>query len=47
MGGGAVRLAPAAETLVLAEGVETGLAVQQATGLPTWATLGTSNLKKV
>jgi hypothetical protein len=45
--GGAVRLAPAAETLVLAEGLETGLAVMQATGLPTWAALGTTNLKNV
>ncbi len=45
--GGAARLAPAGETLALAEGVETGLAVQQATGLPTWAVLGASNLKTV
>jgi phage/plasmid primase-like uncharacterized protein len=45
--GGAVRLAPAGGALALAEGIETGLAVQQATGLPVWATLGTSNLKSV
>jgi putative DNA primase/helicase len=46
--GGAVRLAPnLAETLVLAEGIETALSVFQATGLSTWATLGTSGLRSV
>jgi hypothetical protein len=45
--GGAVRLAPAGEVLVLAEGIETALSVQQATDLPTWAVLGTSNLVSV
>jgi putative DNA primase/helicase len=44
--GGAVRLAPAGETLCIAEGIETGLSVLQATGLPTWAALGTSNLAR-
>ncbi len=33
-GGGAVRLAPAGTELVLSEGIETGLSVQQATGRP-------------
>ncbi len=42
--GGAVRLAPAGPELVLSEGIETGLSVQQATGLPVWATLSTSGL---
>ncbi|MFZ0680769.1 toprim domain-containing protein [Candidatus Binatus sp.] len=42
--GGAVRLAVAGERLVLCEGIETGLSVLQATGLPVWAALGTSNL---
>jgi putative DNA primase/helicase len=45
--GGAVRLAPARETLALAEGIETALSVQQATGIPTWAALGTANLPHV
>jgi putative DNA primase/helicase len=42
--GGVVRLAVAGETLVFCEGIETGLSVLQATGLPVWAALGTSNL---
>ncbi len=46
-GGGAVRLAPAGPELVLSEGIETGLSVQQATGLPAWATLSTSGLRAV
>ncbi len=45
--GGAVRLAPAGPELVLSEGIETGLSVQQATGLPVWATLSTSGLRAV
>ncbi len=46
-GGGAVRLAPAGPELVLSEGLETSLSVQQATGLPVWATLSTSGLRSV
>jgi hypothetical protein len=42
--GGAVRLAPAVETLAVAEGIETGLSILQATKLPTWVTLGTGGL---
>jgi putative DNA primase/helicase len=45
--GGAVRFAKAAETLALAEGIETALSVQQATGIPTWAALGTANLPHI
>lgn len=47
--GGAVRLAVVkpGETLVLTEGIETGLSIFQATELPTWAALGTSNLLQV
>ncbi len=45
--GGAVRLAAAADKLALAEGIETALSIQQATGIPTWATLSTSGLKAV
>ena len=46
-GGGAVRLAPTGPELVLSEGLETGLSVQKATGLPIWATLSTSGLCSV
>lgn len=45
--GAAVRLAPAGETLALAEGIETALSVLQATAIPIWATLGTANLSRV
>ena len=45
--GGAVRLAPAGETLALAEGLETGFAVMVACGLPTWAALSAGNLAAV
>jgi phage/plasmid primase-like uncharacterized protein len=44
---GAVRLAPAGETLALAEGIETALSVLQATGIPTWVALAASNLARV
>lgn len=37
--GGAVRLFPAASTLGVAEGLETSLAVQFATGMPTWSVI--------
>jgi putative DNA primase/helicase len=42
--GGAVGLAPAAETLLLGEGIETTLAGMVATSLPGWAALSTSGL---
>ena len=42
--GGAVRLAPAAETLMIGEGIETCLAAVQATALPAWVGLSTSGL---
>ena len=45
--GGAVRLAAAGNKLGLAEGIETGLSVMQATGLPMWACLSTSGIKGV
>ena len=45
--GAAVPFAKAAETLALAEGIETALSIQQATGIATWATLGTSNLTRI
>jgi hypothetical protein len=37
VGGGAVRLAPAAETLLVAKGIETGASTMQARALPAWA----------
>jgi hypothetical protein len=43
-GGGAVRLAPVAETLMIGEGVETSLAAMQACSMPTWAALSTSGM---
>jgi len=42
--GGAVRLAPAAETLMVGEGVETSAAAMLVAGIPTWAALSTSGL---
>jgi hypothetical protein len=44
MRGGAVQLAPAAETLMVGEGIETCLAAMEATGLPAWAALSTSGV---
>ena len=46
-GGGAARLAPVGPEMVLSEGLETALSVQQATGLPVWATLSTSGMRSV
>jgi putative DNA primase/helicase len=43
--GGAVRLAPAAETLLVAEGIETCLAAMQLTGRPGWAALSTAGIR--
>jgi hypothetical protein len=43
--GGALRLAPAREVLMVGEGIETCLAAMQASGYPAWAALSTSGLK--
>jgi hypothetical protein len=43
--GGAVRLAPAAESLLVAEGIETCLAAMQLTGLPGWAALSAPGIR--
>jgi putative DNA primase/helicase len=43
--GGAVRLAPLAEKLMVGEGIETCLSAMEATGIGTWAALSTSGLK--
>jgi putative DNA primase/helicase len=45
--GGAVRLAPVAETLIVAEGVETTLATMIATGLPAWAALSAGGIRSL
>lgn len=42
--GGAVRLAPAVELLMVGEGIETCLAAMQGTRQPAWAALSTSGL---
>ena len=44
---GAVRLDYAAPSLRMAEGIESALSVQQATGLATWATLSLGNMAAV
>jgi len=43
-GGGAVRLAPAGEQLAVTEGIETGLSVVAATGVPTWVAISAGGL---
>ena len=43
--GGAVRLHPQTERLMVGEGLETCLAAMQATGRPAWAALSTSGLR--
>ena len=43
--GGVVQLAPAADQLLIGEGIETALSAMQATGIPAWAALGTSGLR--
>ena len=43
--GSAVRLCPTAETLAVAEGLETAAAYSKLEAVPTWASLGTANLE--
>ena len=45
VGGGAVRLAPADDTVVVSEGIETGLSYMEATGTPTWCALSAGGIK--
>jgi hypothetical protein len=47
MSGGAVRLAPVIDTVLLGEGIETVLAAMQLTGLPGWSALHAPGLKAV
>lgn len=42
--GGAVRLAPVAETLQIGEGIESCLSAMQATAMPAWAALSTAGM---
>jgi phage/plasmid primase-like uncharacterized protein len=42
--GGAVRVGQPESVLVIAEGIENAISVQQATAIPAWASLGASNL---
>lgn len=42
--GGAIRLAPAGETLYIAEGIETALSVMQAMEAPAWAAMSLGNM---
>lgn len=43
LSGGSVRLAPVHDVLAVAEGIESALSFMQATGIPSWAVLSTSN----
>ena len=45
--GGAVRFAKAAPKLCIGEGIESALAVMQESGIPTWAALSTSLMKRI
>ena len=45
VGGGAVRLAPATDTIAVCEGIETGLSYMEATGTPTWAALSAGGIR--
>jgi putative DNA primase/helicase len=46
--GGAIRLAPLiGDSLIICEGLETGLSILQAVGIPVWAALSTSGLKSL
>lgn len=47
LSGSAIRLYEAGETLAVAEGIETALAVHVMTGLPVWAGISASILKKM
>jgi phage/plasmid primase-like uncharacterized protein len=45
--GGAIHLAKPGEILALAEGIETALAVMEATEIPTWATVNAGLMEKI
>jgi|SoiMethySBSTD1v2_1073268.scaffolds.fasta_scaffold240775_2 putative DNA primase/helicase len=45
--GGAIRLYQAGDTLAIAEGIETALAVHLATGLPVWSTICAGGMERL
>ncbi len=45
--GGIIQLAEPLDMLALAEGLETALSVQQLSGLPTWASVSSANMKNI
>jgi len=45
--GYAVHLAPAGETLALAEGIETALSVMLSTGIPAWSTISAGGIRQL
>ena len=45
--GGAVRLAPAGELLLIGEGIETSASAMQATGQPAWAALSAGGIERL
>lgn len=47
VGGGAVRLAVAETVVAIAEGIESGLSYQEATGTPTWCALSAVGIRKL
>lgn len=47
LGAGALRLAPVARHLGIAEGPETGLSAQQIFGLPVWVSCGASRMRSI
>ncbi|MDX9690648.1 MAG: toprim domain-containing protein [Alphaproteobacteria bacterium] len=47
VGGLSCHLAPAGEELAISEGIETGLSVQQATRIPTWAALSAGGIRNL
>jgi hypothetical protein len=47
VGGGSIRLAKATDQVILCEGIETGLALLQETGLPVWACVSAGGLKTI
>ena len=47
MPGGSVRLAPAEDSLIICEGIEDAIVLQQELNIPAWAVLSATNLSKV
>lgn len=45
--GAAIRLFPVAESMAVSEGIETGLAIHELSGLPVWACISTYGLEQV